>query len=186
LLTSSVIFCAAHNTGVSLVSVSKKDGINLMYNFEEERYSGDKHHAGLPSHSMKTLFKALKAANIPMEEVHAVLHGWDFLTTGIGLIRMVGVENFPKGLVNFLPSRWQHMAFFNVGAIIGTFKFLNHEFEKAALEEQKKKAPETYQIISSRHHDNHASFSFYVSPFAHSEDPVMICAIDAQVPLFIL
>jgi predicted NodU family carbamoyl transferase len=38
-------------------------------------------------------------------------------------------------------------------------------------------------IISMRHHDNHAYFSYAMSPFAGSNEPVMIIAMDGQVSL---
>ena len=35
-------------------------------------------------------------------------------------------------------------------------------------------------VIGLRHHDNHAYFSYGVSPFAGSTDPVMVAVIDGS------
>ncbi|MCP5003645.1 MAG: hypothetical protein GY941_06775 [Planctomycetes bacterium] len=48
-----------HNSGVSLVEASKKSGIKILANFEEERFAGKKHFAGYPEKSVYELKKYL-------------------------------------------------------------------------------------------------------------------------------
>ena len=57
------ITLGTHNAGVSLVSVSKKKGIHLICNNEEERFSGMKHDWRFPIHSLSKL-KEMKEFNI--------------------------------------------------------------------------------------------------------------------------
>src|SRR5262249_9015358 len=38
----------------------------------------------------------------------------------------------------------------------------------------------TLPMIGLRHHDNHAAFSFAVSPFANSPDPVLVTVLDGM------
>ncbi|KAL6053594.1 Carbamoyltransferase [Balamuthia mandrillaris] len=197
-----------HNAGIALVEVSKARGIQLLYNFEEERYSGDKHDTGYPRHSMHELCKILTKKGIELDKVVAFVSGWDHIESAKILIR-TGVETFPLGIWNFFPSRYKNVTFFfNFGPLMNTSFLLhqqltsyfsqsksgnkdekkkNEQKEIEEEDEERKKATmptkagwKQWPIISSRHHDNHAYFSFLVSPFADSREPVMIVVMDGQ------
>ena len=55
---------AGHNSGVALVEVSRADGIRLICNNEEERYSGIRHCTTLPEQSLHAMQTMLDDAGI--------------------------------------------------------------------------------------------------------------------------
>lgn len=150
---------AGHNSGVALVEVSRADGIRLICNNEEERYTGIKHCTSYPEQSLDAALTILKCHGIEPQQVHAFVASWDYIALAATLVRSI-VEELPASHV-FLDPR--NSAPMNRRHIVRAFK-----------------APRKLgqPIIGMRHHDNHAWFSYAVSPFAGSDEPVMISVLD--------
>ena len=55
---------AGHNSGVALIEASRADGIRLICNNEEERYSGIRHCAAWPEQSLHAMLTMLDGAGI--------------------------------------------------------------------------------------------------------------------------
>jgi carbamoyltransferase len=158
-----------HNSGVALVEASRERGIRLICNHEEERFSGKKHTTKYPGNALDALVKTTHHLGIGPERIAAWLGAWDDPAFGSTLIRMF-VEELPGSLgllrLGSIPS-------FN----------LRHNIEAVwaadALGRQLG-ANGPLPIIAMPHHENHAYFSFSVSPFARSKTPVMIAVLDGM------
>lgn len=154
---------AGHNSGVALIEASRADGIRLICNNEEERYSGIRHCTNWPEQS---LHAALAMLDDP-SQIHAFVASWDYVTLAASLLRSI-VEELPASRVffrpqNFAPMNAQHIArAFRSPERLGRQMGLRHAMP----------------MIGMRHHDNHAYFSYAVSPFAGSDEPVMITVLD--------
>jgi carbamoyltransferase len=156
-----------HNTGTALIEASQKNGIRLLANNEEERYSGIKHCTLLPEHAVQVLLTQLRQHGLRPTDVHAYLTSWDY-TDYIALAFRAILEELPGSLAYFRPSAnpamnaghfWQGITCGGwLGERLGT----------------------RMPLIGMRHHDNHAYFSYGVSPFAGSPDPVMVAVIDGS------
>src|SRR5579872_3288072 len=55
---------AGHNSGAALLKASARDGIQLLSNDEEERFSAVKHHATYPAHSIDCLAQRLSGLGL--------------------------------------------------------------------------------------------------------------------------
>src|ERR1051326_4799437 len=156
-----------HNTGTALVEVSPHRGVTLLANNEEERYTGIKHCTMLPQHTVEVLLTQLRRFGLRPADIHAVVASWHY-TDYIALAFRAILEELPGSLSYLRPSAnpkmnashfWQGITCSNwLGERLGT------------------KCP----IMGMRHHDNHAYFSYGVSPFAGSTDSVMVAVIDGS------
>jgi carbamoyltransferase len=150
---------AGHNSGVALIEASRADGIRLICNNEEERYSGIRHCTDWPEQSLHAAFAMLRKIGIEPGDIHAFVASWDYVTLAATLVRSIAGE-LPASRVflqpqNFAPMNARHIA-------------------RAFRSPRRLGQP----IIGLRHHDNHAYFSYAVSPFAGSDEPVMISVLD--------
>jgi carbamoyltransferase len=158
-----------HNTGVALVEVTRDAGLRIICNNEEERFSGKKHTTEFPQASLNALLEIMKGAGIRPEQIAAFLTTYDYPVLVAAGVRTL-LEEFPAS-VNLL-RRDQSPG------------FDGREF-KQGLE-----APERLRqlfgfdrpvpLIAMPHHDNHAWFSYWVSPFARDPQPVMVAVIDGS------
>ena len=150
---------AGHNSGVALIEASRADGIRLICNNEEERYAGIRHCTDFPQHSLRAALAMLERSGIAPDQIDTFVASWDYVTLGATLLRSVA-EELPASRVFLDPAN---------------FPSMNARHITRAL-----KAPRRIgrPIIGMRHHDNHAYFSYAVSPFAGSETPVMISVLD--------
>lgn len=160
---------AYHDSGASLVKVTNQD-ISILCSEEEERYSGIKHFGGYPELSIEAIKKKLNEFNLSTNDIHACIASVDYP----GVVEQASrqsVENiyFPQTLTpNAIPLHDKQGTPQNI--------FWNLLKSPKKLSEQLGiKSP----IIMMPHHDNHAHFSFGVSPFNADIDPVMISVIDA-------
>ena len=158
---------AGHNSGVGLVEVSRADGVKLICNNEEERYSGVKHCTSYPEHSLHAALAMLDRFGVGPDQIHAFLASWDYVALAATLLRSV-VEELPASRVfleprNFAPMNARHLA---------------HAFKASRKLGRQLGLGGPQPIIGMRHHDNHAWFSYAVSPFAGGDEPVMISVID--------
>ena len=150
---------AGHNSGVALIEASRADGIRLICNNEEERYSGIRHCTDWPAQSLHAALAMLRKIGIEAGDIHAFVASWDYVTLAATLLRSI-VEELPASRVflrpqNFSPMNARHIA-------------------RALRSPRRVGQP----IIGLRHHDNHAYFSYAASPFAGSDEPVMISVLD--------
>ena len=161
------IIPAGHNSGVALVEASHERGINLICNHEEERYKGIKHYAGYPEQSIETLRETLRHRNLTFEDIDVWVTGWDYVKAcAFGFA--TALEEAPSSLTLINPAACPAM---NVMHVWGAFQAPDRLSSQLGLRAR-------LPLISMPHHDNHAYFSFGVSPFSRSSDPVIVTVID--------
>jgi carbamoyltransferase len=158
-----------HNSGVALVEASRERGVRLICNHEEERFSGKKHSAEYPRNALDALVKTADRLGIAPDRIAAWLGTWDYPAFGATLIRIL-LEELP-GSLDLL--RLDQIPTFNLRQSIEAV----YAADKLG---QQLGASKPVPIIAMPHHDNHAWFSFGVSPFARSKTPVMIAVLDGM------
>src|SRR5262249_17187905 len=158
-----------HNSGVALVEASREQGVRLICNHEEERFSGKKHSAEYPRNALDALVKTADRLGIAPDRIAAWLGTRDYPAFGATLIRIL-LEELP-GSIDLL--RLDQIPTFNLRQSIEAV----YAADKLG---QQLGASKPVPIIGMPHHDNHAWFSFSVSPFARSKTPVMIAVLDGM------
>ena len=158
---------AGHNSGVALVEASRVDGIRLICNNEEERYTGVRHCTTWPEQSLHAALTTLASIGIEPGQIHAFVASWDYVTLAATLVRSI-VEELPASRVFLRPQNFAPM---NASHIARAFRSPQQLGRQLGLRR-------AMPIIGMRHHDNHAYFSYAVSPFAGSDEPVMISVLD--------
>ena len=156
-----------HNSGVALVEVSRDHGPRIVCNNEEERFSGKKHSTEFPRHALRSLQTTMQRIGIGPERIAAWLATWDYPSFAATVSRTV-LEEFPASL-SLLRTR--DTPVLNASQLDPATRGPRHLGRALGL-------PAPVPIIGMPHHDNHAWFSFAVSPFARSEVPVMIAVLD--------
>jgi carbamoyltransferase len=156
-----------HNSGVALIEVSRERGPAIICNNEEERFSGKKHSTEFPGHALQSLATTMQRIGIGPERVAAWLATWDYSSFAATMSRTI-LEEFPANLGLL---RMRETPILNASQLDPATRGPRHLGRALGMS-----AP--VPIIGMPHHDNHAWFSFAVSPFAHSEEPVMISVID--------
>jgi carbamoyltransferase len=158
-----------HNSGVALVEASRERGIRLICNHEEERFSGKKHTTEYPRNALDALVKTARHLGIEPDSIAAWLSTWDSPALGSTLIRMLAEE---------LPGS---LGLLRLGSI-PSFNLRDSANAIWAADELGRQlgAGRPVPVIAMPHHDNHAWFSFSVSPFARSKAPVMIAVLDGM------
>ena len=91
-----------HNSGVALVEVAQGCGPRLLFNNEEERFSGTKHTAEYPHKSLEAMAASLRAMGSDVTDVFAWLTSWDYPTLAGTLVRAsqsadVALIQLPQG-----------------------------------------------------------------------------------------
>src|SRR6202048_1894325 len=158
-----------HNSGVALVEASREGGIQLICNHEEERFSSNKHSTEYPRNALDALIGTIDRLGIGLDRIAAWLGTWDDAAFGSTLIRNL-LEELPGSLGLLRPDR------------IPSFN-MRHSIEAvwaARTLGRQLGASGPVPIIGVPHHENHAWFSFSVSPFARSKTPVMIAVLDGM------
>jgi carbamoyltransferase len=158
-----------HNSGVALVEASREEGVRLICNHEEERFSGKKHSTEYPRNALDALVRTTDRLGIGPDRIAAWLGTWDYAAFGSTLIRIF-FEELPGSL-----------GLLRLGSI--TSFNLRHSIEAVRAAHtlgRQLGANGPVPIIGMPHHENHAWFSFSVSPFAHSKTPVMIAVLDGM------
>src|ERR1700740_860266 len=158
-----------HNSGVALVEASRERGIQLICNHEEERFSGKKHTTEFPRNALQALVKTTDPRGTKPERIAAWVGTWDYPAFGSTLIRMLFEElpwSFDLLRLNEIPT-------FNLRRTIDAV------YAGDTLGKQLG-ASAPVPLIPTPHHENHAWFSFSVSPFARSKTPVIIAVLDGM------
>jgi carbamoyltransferase len=161
--------CASgvHNAGVALVEVTRERGPKIICNNEEERFNGERHTRKFPDHSIDQLAAMLRSSDLAPERIDGWFSAWD-TPAFIALMFATIAEEFPSSLsllrISDLPlASLRGMA----------------EGVRMATRLGRRLGCDT-PVIATPHHDNHAWFAFCVSPFARSQRPVMVAAIDGN------
>lgn len=163
------IGAAGHNSGVALIEVSKDDGIRILANNEEERFSGEKHSTKFPALAVQALLDRHSDIASQPDRIDAWLGTWDYPALSATLLRTL-LEELPASAGMIRPNAFPFM---NVDHL---FQASRGPAALAAAMGQKRPIP----IISLPHHDNHAWFSWSVSPFAKEEAPVIVSVLDGS------
>lgn len=156
-----------HNSGVALIEVSLRHGPRIVCNNEEERFSGTKHSTDFPRHALASLKSTMDRIGIGPERIAAFLATWDYPVFAATVMRTV-LEEFPASLSLF---RTRDTPVMNAAQLDPATRGPRHIGRALGL-------PGPVSVIGMPHHDNHAWFSYAVSPFAKSETPVMISVLD--------
>lgn len=159
---------AGHNTGVGLIEVSANDGIRLIGNHEEERFRGIKHYQQYPAESVQALLRQMDEMGIQPSQIHAACAGWDYAAWAVMAAQTI-IEEFPSSLRLLSPNASPHM---HASSLIEARSAPRRLGMALGLDGK------PFPIISLRHHDNHAWMSWGCSPFAKSDDPVIVLVVD--------
>jgi carbamoyltransferase len=156
-----------HNSGAALLRVTADAGIEILSNNEEERFTGIKHCAAFPDESLAALKQQMQAEGITPADLHACLSTWrymEFMAFGLRLV----AEHLPHSVALLRPSA------------ASQFNYLHALSARQAPAQLARSLglPGRFPIIATRHHDTHAYFSYGCSPFADSEEPVMVTVLD--------
>ncbi len=176
----------AHNSGVSLIETSQKEGIRILANYEEERFAAKKHFAGYPKKSIEELKRLLTKIGKTGDDIFCILYAWD-----------VGEEE-KNDLKSFILKKkitqnelYVYLSRFVGAKIEGIDKQSQKNFHIASpslvkVYQQLTKDLNLKQVIpciQMSHHENHAYFSYGVSPFfqeKYFDQTIMISCIDGN------
>lgn len=158
---------AGHNSGVALIEASLAHGIRLICNNEEERYSAIRHCTLWPEQSLHAALTMLNDMGVEPGQIHAFVASWDYVTLAATMLRSVA-EELPSSRVFFRPQNFAPMNAHHIARALHSPQRLGRELGLRRM----------MPIIGMRHHDNHAYFSYAVSPFAGSDGPVIISVLD--------
>jgi carbamoyltransferase len=156
-----------HNSGVALVELSRERGPRLICNNEEERFSGIKHCTEFPRQSIDALLRLMGRIGIGPRDISAWVGTFDYAALGATALRTL-LEEMPRSL-HLPPASGSPLI--SPGHLAEATRAPSILGAQLGLERP-------VPLIGMPHHDNHAWFSFSVSPFARSEKPVMIAVLD--------
>ncbi len=162
---AGVSAAGVHNAGVALIEVDR-NGPRLIVNNEEERFSAVKHTNAYPEHSITALQDWLSERGHGPERIDGWFATWDYAAFGATLIRTL-LEEAPQ---SFSMVRGPATPLFNLRDLDRGMRAARHIGRQLGLG--------TVDLIGTPHHDNHAWFSFAVSPFAREQTPVMVAVLD--------
>jgi carbamoyltransferase len=156
-----------HNTGVALVEVTRERGTTLICNNEEERFSGERHTTKFPQLSLDALKAQMQRLGIEPAQIDGWMSGWDHAALGATVVRAL-MEEAPAtfSLLSAGNSPMFHIR--DAEQATRTARIIGRQLGLG------QPAP----VIATPHHDNHAWFSFAISPFARSERPVIVATLD--------
>jgi carbamoyltransferase len=156
-----------HNTGVALVRVSTRDGIEILANNEEERFSGEKHTNKFPIHAIEETRRILRSNGVGPEDIFCALASWDYVGA-LGFDLRVIFEHAPRSLVLVNPK---YDPTFNLGHLVQGLSAPARLAEQLGLKQP-------LPIIGMHHHRNHAYLAYALSPFAGCDETVMVAVLD--------
>jgi len=163
---AGVSAAGTHNSGVALVEVDR-NGPRLIFNNEEERFSAVKHTNAYPEHSIAAMRDWLSARDFGPERIDAWFTSWDYAALSATLVRTL-LEEAPASFTMF---RGGGTPLFNRRDLDSGRRAARHIMRQLGL-------TASVDLIGTPHHDNHAWFSFAVSPFAREQKPVMVAVLD--------
>ncbi len=155
-----------HNSGVALVELTTA-GPRLIVNNEEERFSGVKHSTEYPKLSVDAMVETLRSLGRDVSDIAAWLTTWDYPTL-LGTMARSVLDEAPGGFKLLKPSNTIAVDPRRLEQMTRTPKILGQQL---GLDER-------VPLILMPHHDNHAWYSFAVSPFDDTDEPVAIAVLD--------
>jgi carbamoyltransferase len=156
-----------HNTGVALIEVTQSAGPRIIFNNEEERFSGNKHTTEYPRTSLQDMRETLWRMGRDLGDIAAFVTTWDYPALLAMLIR-TALEEAPGSLKLLRASIAPAINLRQMDQVRRMSRILSKQFGLA----------EPVPLICAPHHDNHAWFSFAASPFADDGEPVAIAVLD--------
>jgi carbamoyltransferase len=142
--------------------VTRAHGVRLICNNEEERFSGQKHTDRFPRHAIAELTRVLEARGLMPSHIDAWMSGWDQPALYATFLRTL-LEEAPASL-SLLRDEMPQIRLGRIDTGSRAAKQLGCALGLAS----------PVPLIATAHHDNHAWFSFAVSPFSDSVEPVMV------------
>lgn len=164
---AGVSAAGTHNSGVALVEVTRADGPRLLFNNEEERFSAVKHTNAYPQQSIAAMCDWLKERGREPESIDAWFSAWDYAALAATMIRTL-LEEAPASISMM---RGDASPLFNLRDLDRGRRASRQIARQLGFDQP-------VALIGTPHHDNHAWFSFAVSPFARETRPVMVAVLD--------
>jgi carbamoyltransferase len=158
------VTAASHNAGLALVEASRDAGLRLACSLEEERFTGRKHEHRFPDQSVTRLREFLHQSGI---RPFAVAGSWDYAAYLANSLADI-LAFAPTSFSAFSPRNVRQYQYFDPKQILQAPRRLSHAFGVDP------------HIVGLRHHDNHAVFSYAVSPFANGAQTTMVLVMDGQ------
>jgi carbamoyltransferase len=163
---AGVSAAGAHNSGIALIEVTRANGPRLLFNNEEERFSGEKHTNAYPRLAIDALAVSMADMALTPANIDGWFAAWDITALCATLLRTV-LEEAPASLA----MAFKKAPLFDPRELDRGFRASRQISEQLGLREP-------IDLIGTAHHDNHAWFSFATSPFARHDKPVMIAVLD--------
>ena len=160
-----------HNSGAALVRASRRTGVEVICNEEEERYKAVKHCHDYPEQSLDAVKQHMRRLGVEPGELAGCVSGWDYARAVNVLLVHPMLEEAPASidLVRGGSGRENSaMSPGNVAALLQAPRRLGAQLGLGR----------PMPIVGVAHHDAHAYLSYAVSPFASAVDPVMVLVID--------
>jgi len=157
---------AGHNSGTALIEASNR-GIKFLASNEEERYTQVKHCSLPPEHSVDVVRRQLADHGLQIGDVHAFVSSWDYVNVIPSSFSEVFAE-LPGSLASLNPRAWPSFNGTHFWQGVNAARWLTKRLG----------AEKDLALYGQRHHDNHAYFSYAVSPFARDSEPTLIVIID--------
>ena len=179
-----------HNSGVSLVEVSREKGICVLANLEEERFQGKKHFAGYPERAVAETRRLLTRLGRSPRDIFCVLHGWDTVQLEMNFQRLrmemqqaqVKSNTLDDHMMLTVISQEARQEVFNPRRKnFYVYSPLLIRIYQRLTEDLGLYTP--IPCIQMPHHGNHAWFSYGISPFCRDEErekTTMIACIDGN------
>ncbi len=165
---AGVSAAGTHNSGVALVEVTRTNGPRLICNNEEERFAAVKHTNAYPEHAISAMQGWLADQGAGPERIDAWFTSWDYAALCATLIRIF-LDEAPQSIRMLLGAEGTPL--FNVRDLDRGFRAARHIGRQLGLDRP-------VPLIGTPHHENHAWFSYAVSPFAQEEQPVIVAVLD--------
>jgi carbamoyltransferase len=160
-----------HNSGAALVRVSPEGTMELICNEEEERYTAVKHCTDYPEHSIGAVKRHMEELGVEPADLAACVSSWDYAKAMITLAVRPLLEEGPASMTG-RPLR-------DSGDVISDDIAKLMRTSATRLSRQLG-CDDRLPIIGMRHHDNHAYFSYAVSPFANEHESTMVIVLDGS------
>jgi carbamoyltransferase len=160
-----------HNSGAALVRVTAEGAVELICNEEEERYSAVKHCADYPEHSLEAVKRQMAGLGIGPADLAACVSSWEYAKAIVMFCIRFPLEEAPMGLRRPFGDDSSEAVSDDIGRLMRTgAKRLSRQLGHQ----------DRMPIVGMRHHDNHAYFSYGVSPFANDDEPTMVVVLDGS------
>jgi len=157
-----------HNSGASLVAISREEGVVLITNEQEERHRAEKHCGEFPSLSLLEIVRHLERRGVDPDEIHACLYGWDYLAAFSSLSAYC-YSHFPGSMTIPFTTNFDHLMTPRTA-----LSSLTAGSRISCILKRTRRLP----TVAMTHHDCHAYFSLGVSPFLESKRPTLVSVID--------